>query len=31
MTQAAVTAILIMMKKMEFEAVVKQEKKSPAS
>ncbi len=31
MTQAAITAILIMMKKMEFEAVVQQEKKSPAS
>ena len=29
MTQAAITAILIMMKKMEFEAVAQQEKKSP--
>ncbi|MGD1151337.1 MAG: tRNA uridine-5-carboxymethylaminomethyl(34) synthesis enzyme MnmG [Syntrophales bacterium] len=31
MTQAAITAILIMMKKMEIEAVARQEKKSPSS
>ena len=30
MTQAAITAILIMMKKMEIEAVAQQEKKSPS-
>jgi tRNA uridine 5-carboxymethylaminomethyl modification enzyme len=31
MTQAAITAILIMMKKMEFEAVPQKEEKPPAS
>ncbi len=31
MTQAAITAILIMMKKMEIEAAAQQEKKSPSS
>ena len=31
MTQAAITAILIMMKKMEIEAAARQEKKSPSS
>jgi len=31
MTQAAIMAILIMMKKMEIEAAARQEKKSPSS
>jgi tRNA uridine 5-carboxymethylaminomethyl modification enzyme len=30
MTQAAITAILIMMKKMEIEAVAQRERKSPS-